>query len=274
VIDEKTKERLITKDYRSAAMVKPFLVGKDLKRYEPPPKNKYVIFIPKGWTRVQISHSRENGNPETTGFRIKSGMTETAAWKWFSDSYPAIAEHLESYAEKGKKRYDKGEYWWELRACDYYAEFEKPKIMLPDISLRGNFTYDNAGNYCVNTAYVITNADYYLLGILNSHLVHFIYKGMSSTYRGGYLRFIYQYLERIPIKAVDFNNLSEKAIHDQLVSLVDSMLELNKKKTSLPASSEREKIEREITITDEKIDEIVYGLYGITEEERKIMRRE
>ena len=43
------------------------------------------------------------------------------------------------------------------------------------------------------------------------------------------------------------------------------------KKSSLPPSAEREKIEREIAITDEKIDKIVYGLYGITEEERKII---
>lgn len=49
------------------------------------------------------------------------------------------------------------------------------------------------------------------------------------------------------------------------------MLELHKKKNSFPPSAEREKIEREIAVTDEKIDEIVYVLYGITEEERKII---
>lgn len=48
------------------------------------------------------------------------------------------------------------------------------------------------------------------------------------------------------------------------------MLKLHKKKTSLPPSAERDKIEREIAVTEEKIDKIVYGLYGITEEERKI----
>ncbi|MDP2754876.1 MAG: hypothetical protein Q8P40_10885 [Nitrospirota bacterium] len=49
------------------------------------------------------------------------------------------------------------------------------------------------------------------------------------------------------------------------------MLELHKKKNSLPSSAEREKIEREIIITDEKIDEIVNELYGMTEGERKII---
>ncbi len=60
-------------------------------------------------------------------------------------------------------------------------------------------------------------------------------------------------------------------MHDKLVTLVDRMLELNKKKHALPASSERERIEREITVTDEKIDDLVYELYGITEEERKVI---
>lgn len=73
------------------------------------------------------------------------------------------------------------------------------------------------------------------------------------------------------VRTVDFNNPSEKAIHDKLVSLVDRMLELHKKKNSIPPSAEREKIEREIGITDEKIDEIVYGLYGVREEEKRII---
>jgi restriction endonuclease S subunit len=49
------------------------------------------------------------------------------------------------------------------------------------------------------------------------------------------------------------------------------MLELHKKKISLPPSAEREKIEREIAVTDEKIDDIVYGLYGMTDEEIRIV---
>lgn len=49
------------------------------------------------------------------------------------------------------------------------------------------------------------------------------------------------------------------------------MLELHKKKNPLPPSAERDKIEREIAVTDEKIDDIVYGLYGITEKERKVI---
>lgn len=51
------------------------------------------------------------------------------------------------------------------------------------------------------------------------------------------------------------------------------MLELHKKKASLPPTAEREKIEREIAVIDEKIVEIVYGLYGMTEKDKEYNRR-
>jgi type I restriction-modification system DNA methylase subunit len=251
VINSETKKLLTKEDPKSAELIKPFLLGRDIKRYELPDSNKYLIFTRRG---IDIK------------------------------KYPAIQNHLLSFKDrlipkpkdwkvenwKGRKP---GFYkWYEIQdTTDYYSEFEKQKIMLPDISLRGNFTFDTEGYYCVNTAYIICNADKYLLGILNSQLINFIYKGMSSTYRGGYLRFIQQYLEKLPIRTIDLNNPAEKAIHDNLVSLVGKMLDLHKKKTSFPPSAQREKIEREIAITDEKIDEIVYGLYGVTEEEKKIV---
>lgn len=55
------------------------------------------------------------------------------------------------------------------------------------------------------------------------------------------------------------------------MKLVDRMLDLHKQKAPLPESNERARVEREIAAADERIDEIVYRLYGITEEERKII---
>ena len=75
----------------------------------------------------------------------------------------------------------------------------------------------------------------------------------------------------MPISLPNFPNSKDKALYNKLVSLIDKMLELHKKKNSLPPSAEREKVELEIAFTDEKIDDIVYGLYGITEEERKVI---
>ena len=183
--------------------------------------------------------------------------------------------HLAPFKEKAEKRCDKGEYWWELRACDYYGEFEKPKIMLPDISLRGNFALDEEGKkYCANTAYIISNSEKYLLGILNSLLITFFYKNISSTYRGGYLRFINQYLEILPIRTIDFGNPPDKVAHDQMVGLVNNMLVLNKKLSESKIPQAIEVLKRQIDSTVSQIDHIVYNLYNLTDEEIQIVESE
>jgi adenine-specific DNA-methyltransferase len=115
----------------------------------------------------------------------------------------------------------------------------------------------------------------YILSLLNSRLLNWFYQTIINPEKGEALAQVKRgHLAQLPIALPNFNNPFEKAIHDKLVSLVDRMLELHKKKASLPPSAEREKIEREIAVTDEKIDEIVYGLYGITEEEKRIVEKE
>ena len=252
VIDEETKDNLIAEDPKSAELIKPFLVGKDIKRYEAPSKGRYLILIPKGWTR---EHSRIARN----------------AWNWLKENYTALADHLHPFADKAQKRYDKGEYWWELRTCDYYGEFDKPKIIVPCIVKNASYAFDTDGFYSNDKTTIIATEDLYLLGILNSKVSDFVMHSISSTKQGGYFEYKPMYLQQLPIHTIDFNNPAEKEIHDKLVSLVDRMLELHKKKSSLPPSAEREKIEREITITDEKIDEIVYGLYGVTADEKQLV---
>ena len=153
--------------------------------------------------------------------------------------------------------------------------------MIPYMITRLSGYVDNKDNcYFVNVTtggFGVTSekADLkYLAGLLNSKLLDYFLKQISTNFRGGYFAANKQFIERLPIRTIDFKKPSEKTIHDKLVSLVESMLELYKKKNALLPSTEREKIEREIAVTDEKIGEIVYGLYGITEEERRIIESE
>ncbi|MFT4308799.1 MAG: hypothetical protein ACMXYM_05545, partial [Candidatus Woesearchaeota archaeon] len=68
----------------------------------------------------------------------------------------------------------------------------------------------------------------------------------------------------------DFSVPEEKKMHDEIVELVDRMLDLHKRLDSLHGS-EKEAALREIERTDRRINDIVYELYGITEEERRII---
>jgi type I restriction-modification system DNA methylase subunit len=253
VIDAKTRDKLIANDTKSEELIKPFLLGKDIKRYQPLKTEHYLILIPKGWTR------------------LKSQGTKNA-WAWLKRHYPSIANHLQAFSKNAQKRYDQGEYWWELRGCDYYDEFEKPKIILPDISVRGNFTFDSDGKfYCVNTAYIIPNTDKYLLGVLNSKLMTFYYSHLSATYRGGYLRFIYQYLVQLPIYSINLNNPT--ANHDKMVQLVEQMLKLNQKLTTNLDSHSKTVLKRQIEALDRQIDLLVYQLYHLTTQEIELVEK-
>ena len=68
-----------------------------------------------------------------------------------------------------------------------------------------------------------------------------------------------------------FTNPVEKAQHDKLVSLVDNMLELQKKLHDAKMERDKELYERQIKTVDAQIDRLVYDLYGLTEEEVKVV---
>ena len=64
------------------------------------------------------------------------------AWAFFSHMHKDVAMHLLPFKEKAEKREDQGDFWWELRACSYIAEFEKPKIIFSEIVSEPQFFYD------------------------------------------------------------------------------------------------------------------------------------
>jgi hypothetical protein len=76
-------------------------------------------------------------------------------------------------------------------------------------------------------------------------------------------------IELLPIRPINFSDPAEKAMHDKMVSLVERMLELHKRSPRTP--QEQEMVKREIESTDVRIDRLVYELYGLTEDEIKIV---
>ena len=189
-----------------------------------------------------------------------------------------IAAHLASFKKKLQDRQDQGDFWWELRPCDYYTVFGKPKIVFPDICKFPRFSYDATGLYLTNTAYALGTADKYLLGILNSRVFWFAISNISIPFgvRAGVFRYrlIYQYMEKVPIKSVDLNNFADRARHDRMLALVDKMLALTPKLRGATSESEKAALQNAVTTTDAEIDRLVYELYGLTEDEIKIVEGE
>ena len=80
-----------------------------------------------------------------------------------------------------------------------------------------------------------------------------------------------KHVEQLPIRAIDFSNPAEKSQHDKMVLLVEKMLEAHKRLAKAKTPQEKESLERQIQETDSSIDSLVYELYGLNEEEIKII---
>lgn len=180
VIDSSTRDTLIKNDPKSLEVIKPFLEGKDLKKWRAEPRDLYLIFARRG---INI------------------------------EQYPAIKAHLEQYRSSlepkpkdwlndqtwiGRKA---GTYaWYEIQdSIDYYKEFEKAKISYGHFSPEALFRLDDKKYYSNDKTYIIPDANYYLLGLLNSKVYWFLITALCPYVRGGFYELRTYYIDTLPI---------------------------------------------------------------------------
>ncbi|MDD4986867.1 MAG: TaqI-like C-terminal specificity domain-containing protein, partial [Dehalococcoidales bacterium] len=134
----------------------------------------------------------------------------------------------------------------------------------------------NAGGYGITLKPASRENYLYVLSLLNSTLLDFNLRKISSPFRGGFFSYARRYIEKLPIRLIDFDNPAEKKMHDDLVTLADKILELNRRLAPVRNTdcNEKDELVREIKRTDEEIDHLVYDLYGLSEEEIKIVEGE
>jgi type I restriction-modification system DNA methylase subunit len=132
---------------------------------------------------------------------------------------------------------------------------------------------------CVNSCHVIKLdkspseiSHYYLLGILNSKLMQRVFELQNPQMVGKVFSEIkVVYVERLPIMLTDRSDPADKARYDRMVEMVEEMLTLHKQLASAKTEHEKTALQRQIDATDRQIDELVYELYGLTEEEIRIV---
>jgi len=238
VINKEIKDTFINADPKNKEIILPTLRGKDIGHYGIKDPSLFLIV-----TRNGINVPKD---------------------------YPVIFDHLSKFKEPLIKRADQGEHWYNLRACAYYDEFEKPKIIYGDISLQNRFTIDSEGYYPLKTCFIIPKADKYLLALLNSKLFEFYMRQtfpiLGDPEKGGRILHGTTYMNKLPIKEVTEKEKKPLVeLVDKMISLNNSLNEIGDKKTD-----ERTRIEEEIKKTDAEIDELVYQIYGLTKEEINI----
>ncbi|MDI6768423.1 MAG: Eco57I restriction-modification methylase domain-containing protein [Anaerolineales bacterium] len=245
--------------------LKPFLKGSlNIRRYYFSDANKRLIF------------------PYVT----IDGKSVLLDAKEYQKQYPLTWAYLEECKSRlsSRNKGNMGKDWYGYVYKKNHTRFDSPKLLVPSLATGSCFSADLEGKYYFvgsggggGGGYGIsllpeTNVNYlYLLGVLNSKLLSAYLKTISTTFQQGYIALNRQYIEQLPIHPINFNVPAEKARHDKMVSLVERMLSLHKSLASAHTPSEKDRLMREVESTDRAIDGLVYELYGLTEEEIKIV---
>jgi hypothetical protein len=213
-------------------------------------------------------------------YHIENGRAVLNSPKLMRDEYPLTLSYLaenKAFLENREKGKMKGAEWYAFVYPKNIDLMKQSKILIPDIADRSQFAFDENGEYSFTSGYGITLKNdskislMYVLGLLNSKLLEYYLKRVSTPMRGGFFRFFTQFMERIPIRTIDFNNPAERSQHEKMVTLVSQMLELHKSKAGVKTQAEIDVYERQIKSVDGAIDALVYELYGLSPEEINIV---
>jgi len=159
--------------------------------------------------------------------------------------------------------------WYELWNQRNLSNFTTLKIITPELSDRNRFTIASANTYYGDTVCGIRIKDKYknriklkyLLAVLNSELIEWFYKKTTVPKAGGFFIYKVMYLKNIPLKEISIDN------QKPFISLVDKILAITKDDDYLTNSLKQAKVKE----YEHQINEMVYKLYGLTEEEIKVI---
>ena len=217
---------------RTAAIIRPILRGKDIRRYS------------YQWANLWLINTHN-------GIAGKEPRIDI-------EKYPTIKAHLDQYWERLEHRTDQGDTPYNLRSCAYTEDFLKPKIVYIEImsgaagSAFPCFAYDENQMVVMNTAYSLCSDSIdvrYLLGVLNSSIGKFIIKNTVTQLGLAGYRILWQYVSLFPI-------VKKPAQEAMIIACVEDILEAKKKG-------------KETRIKEAQINQLVADIYGLNEQERQ-----
>ena len=184
------------------------------------------------------------------------------------EKYPSLKAYLESFrpridqsGEKGCRKKTSNKWFETQDNIAYHEEFEKEKIVYPNMTKFRPFILDRESFYTNQKCFIITSEQSkilpYIIGILNSWIFDFAFAERFPNLLGGTLELSKIFFEKLPIPKIDSTN---KALSDEIISLVEQILD---SKAKDPTTDTKE--------LESKIDSLVYKLYHLTKDEIKII---
>jgi hypothetical protein len=248
VISAEQRKELVRADPRCKTLLRPYVARGEIGRYRILSPGKFCIFILQGWT---------DKHPASAGH----------AWRWLKKRHPGIARHLKAHEEALKARPSQGDYWWEVAFDTDTEPQEKDLIIFPARKFPARFTLGGGREVFGRETGIIPSGSPYLTGILNSRLAAFMLRSLAEEAGAPGDRRPGKILGRFPVPTPDFDDPDDAARHARMVALVKEMLDLHRHLGLAASEQEKRIIAQEIDSTENQIDSLVYGIYGLSVDE-------
>jgi len=257
--------------YVSAAEETPFELESGAVRHVVKGSADLARYYVKGATRFVLFPYRGHGADSQP-------MTEAE----LRAEYPKAWDYLCRHAQTLKKR--SVPVWYAYRRRNYDLKDGVERLLVPSIGSCASFVWDQTGNYHFlgsggggGGGYGLTLRDEqstpypYLIGLLNSRLIEWLVRLGNSRFSGGYYSYNKQYIVPLPMRIADPDDKTDVRWSKGLVERVCSLIELYGSLRIAKTAHEKNLIQRQIDTTDKQIDQLVYELYELTDEEIRIV---
>lgn len=186
------------------------------------------------------------------------------------EQYPALKQYLSQFLPRIEQSGEKGcrkktsNKWFETQDnIAYYEEFEKEKIVYPNMNKEFIAFFDNEFFLLNQKCFILSHQSnnkkelLYLTALLNSNVNFYYFKQIGAKLGASGYEMSKIFVEKLPIPKINSKN---QKIADELINLADEILKA--KEQDKNANTQE---------LENKINSLVYKLYNLTEEEIKII---
>ena len=248
IISNEQRDSLIAEDYKNSQVIKNMLQGRNIRKWYYNESKENLLFIP--W-----HFPLENNNISGASIEAENAMKEQ-----YPSIYYRLSQHKKELVLRNKDETGIRYEWYALQRCaaSYYDEFEKSEKIIWGLTAdKWAFTLDIKKNYLPSNAYILTSKNIpirFILGLLNSKLLHYYFGFIGVMTAGGAYTLKAATIESLPIA------VGTREQQKGIALKVDSIL-----------NTKAEDKQADVSSTENEIDHLVYELYGLSEEDIKIV---
>ncbi len=243
------------------AILKKLLKGKDIRKWNLDWKGFYVVYP----------------------YLVENGKASLIPLSEIKEKFPLAYRYFKNYEENLKSReehrFQNDENWHKFGRLQNIEKFEQPKIITQVLASNNTFAIDlkgeyyfvgggNAGGYGIVLKDSNQKVYHFVLALLNSNVLEFYLKNISTPFRGGYFSYGKRFIDKLPLL------IPKDSRFDLVSSLSEEQVKISKKMQNLHNTDERYLLERELYKINQELNQLIYQVYGLSKSEITLLENQ